>query len=161
MTSKKTPKRVAKRVVKTLPLVALRKACKEQRAIAQKEWPDGIPLTEATAAKVVELDLDMDWIAANILTDGARAEYKRVSGAALAEYRRVSGAAHAEYQRVSGPAYAEYERVRGPALAEYERVSGAAYAEYERVSGPALAEYDRVRALALLAGVIASLEAGA
>ena len=43
-----------------LPLSWLVGACEQQLSLLTKEWPNGIPLTEAAAARAIELNLDVD-----------------------------------------------------------------------------------------------------
>ena len=87
-----------------LPLKVLRAACAAQRSIVRREWPQGVPLTPLTAARCVELGLDLEWIAGHLVDDLAWAEFERVRAPALAEYDRVTAKAWAEYDRVTAPA---------------------------------------------------------
>ena len=89
-----------------LPLEALSDACASQLLIVRREWPLGVPLTPLTAARCVELGLDLGWIAGHLLDD----------------------LAWAEFERVRAKAKADYERVRAPALADYERATAKALA---------------------------------
>ena len=99
-----------------LPLEALRAACAAQRSIVRREWPQGVPLTPLTAARCLELGLDLEWIAGHLLDDLAWAEYARVMAPALAEYDRVTAKALAKYTRVRAKALADYARATAPAL---------------------------------------------
>ena len=76
-----------------LPLKALRAACAAQRSIVRREWPQGVPLTPLTAARCVELGLDLGWIAGHLLDDLALAEFERVRAPALADYERATAKA--------------------------------------------------------------------
>lgn len=42
-------------------------ACRDQVAKFKIEWPDGCDVTEATVARAVELKLDLQWAAQNLL----------------------------------------------------------------------------------------------
>ena len=106
-----------------IPLSRLAGACKDQLAIVTREWPNGIPVTQASMDRAVALKLDIDWAAKTLLTATALVEYERVKAPALAEYERVKATAMVEYERVMATALAEYERVKATALAEYERVT--------------------------------------
>ena len=121
-----------------IPLSRLAGACKDQLAIVTREWPNGIPVTQASMDRAVALKLDIDWAAKTLLTATALVEYERVKAPALAEYERVKATARAEYERVRATALAEYERVRATAMVEYERVMATALAEYERVKATIL-----------------------
>ena len=123
-------------VSRTLTLETLRAkhACAEQVKRFKATFGESVEITEALCASVAT-QFDFNWVAENLL-----------SPAALAEYQRVTAPALAEYERVKAPALAEYQRVVAPALTEYQRVTAPPRAEYERVTGPALAEYQRVKA---------------
>ena len=101
--------------MKRIPLSLLSGACAEQLSLVQREWPGGIPVTEAAASRAVALGLDLGWLANKLLP-----------APALAEYERARAPARAECERVTAPALAEYERVTSPARAEYERATTAA-----------------------------------
>ena len=121
-----------------IPLSRLAGACKDQLAIVTREWPNGIPVTQASMDRAVALKLDIDWAAKTLLTATALVEYERVKAPALAEYERVKATAMVEYERVMATALAEYERVMATAMVEYERVMATALAEYERVKATIL-----------------------
>ena len=102
----------------TIATAALHDALTErpcrQWDIVEQEWPDEIPLTEATIARARELGLDPAWVGGRLPEPG------------WAEYKRATAPACAEYERAIAPAWAEYKRVRDAACAEYERVRDAA-----------------------------------
>lgn len=64
-------------------------ACQSQYAIVAAEWPDGIPLTEATVARTIELRLDLSWAAWKLLTQAERVEYEQAIAPAEAAYRQA------------------------------------------------------------------------
>ena len=113
----------------TIATAALHDALTErpcrQWDIVEQEWPDEIPLTEATIARARELDLDLAWVGGR-LPEPVWAEYERAIAPAWAEYKRATAPACAEYERAIAPAWAEYERAIAPAWAENERVRDAA-----------------------------------
>ena len=129
-----------------IPLSRLAGACKDQLAIVTREWPNGIPVTQASMDRAVALKLDIDWAAKTLLTATALVEYERVMAPAMVEYKRVMAPAMVEYERVTDTAMVEYERVRATALAEYERVKATARAKYERVTDT----YQRAKVTILL-----------
>ena len=144
-----------------LPLEALSDACASQLLIVRREWPQGVPLTPLTAARCVELGLDLGWIAGHLLDDLALAEFERVRAPALADYVRVMAPRDADFKRVMAPvkagktlADAEYARVMALASAEFDRVMALALAEKTLAD----AEYARATAPALLDGVIQTLK---
>ena len=81
----------------TIEWLKSRNACKDQVAIVKREWGDTIPLTRENLRRAVELQLDLDWLVANLeLTTKAL----RVYNEATAEARRVYYEARAEARRV-------------------------------------------------------------
>jgi hypothetical protein len=110
-------------VMKIIPLDLLRKkrACQKQLSLVESEWPSGIPLTKATAERFLELELNIDWVVENLLTEQEQIEYERIQQLAKAEYERIIQPALAEYKRIIQPAWAEYLGIKQPALAEYLR----------------------------------------
>ena len=73
-----------------IPLSRLAGACKDQLAIVTREWPNGIPVTQASLDRAVALKLDIDWAAKTLLTATALVEYERVKAPAWAKYERVT-----------------------------------------------------------------------
>lgn len=107
--------------MKTITLDRLAGACQEQLALVRKEWPDGIPLTEASALRAVEVGLDLDWLAWRLLTPEALVKYEMAKVAPWADYKRVTTAAWADFERAKVAALAEYDRVENSASAAFER----------------------------------------
>jgi len=81
------------------------KACFDQLAIFEREWPDGAEVTRENLERARALSLDLHWFARIVLPAPAREEYKR-----------VRSAARAKYEHVMAPAWAEYKRARDAAL---------------------------------------------
>jgi hypothetical protein len=90
-------------------------ACSDQIEIVQREWGDAAPLTRENLLRAVELRLDLDWLADELLLS---AEPLRVYREATAEAWRVYRAAKAEALRVYRAAKAEALRVYEAATAE-------------------------------------------
>jgi hypothetical protein len=110
--------------MKIIPLALLRKkrACQEQLSLVESEWPQGIPLTQETAERFLKLELDIEWVANNLLTEQEQVEYERIAQPASAEYLRIIKPAWAKYENdCQKSAYAEYKRIAQPAYAEYKR----------------------------------------
>lgn len=112
----------------TSSMLRAKNACKEETAIFESEWPDGLEVTEAVADRVIELGLSVGWVVENFLTASAWAEYNRVMASACAEYERVTAPALAEYERVTAPALAVYNRVK-------VRTAIRLYIEHEKQNG--------------------------
>ena len=50
-------------------------ACLEQMELVEKEWPDGIPLTKASAKRTIELHLDLAWAGERLLNPSLRSTF--------------------------------------------------------------------------------------
>jgi len=112
-------------------------ACQPQVDLFRSTFGETAELTAENGEKAAAVGLDINWLAAQVLTDERLTEYGRVTAAASAEYQRVTAAALAEYERATTAALAEYQRVTAAASAEYQRVRAAASAEYQRVTAAA------------------------
>lgn len=126
--------------------------CGDQFATVCAEWPNGIPISEASAMRAVNLELDLDWLAHRFLPTPKWVGYRRLRDAAWEEYERSRDAALAEQGRSVGAECAEYDRLRD-ARADPERSIDAECAEYERLMGTAWAKYQRSKAMALLSAL--------
>jgi hypothetical protein len=139
----------------TLDWLKSQYACEDQLKIFVETFGESAELNEVNAAKAIESNLDLDWLAVHILTTSALADYERVTATAWAEYERVTATEWAKYERATAPAWAEYERVTSPAGAEYEparptSLRTTAWAEYHRATATAWAEYERFKAAAII-----------
>jgi hypothetical protein len=85
-----------------IPLSVLRDACAKQLGLVKAEWPGGIPLTQEAVKRAVELELDIDWLASNLLRPVTYAEYAQVREKADAEYEKAEQSAYAKYEKVIG-----------------------------------------------------------
>ena len=82
-----------------------KKACLEQVAIFQKEWPKGAEITLEALQRAVELGLDIEWFALTFLPAPAREAYEKAIASALEAYKKAIA-----------PAWEAYEKARAPAL---------------------------------------------
>ena len=80
-------------------------ACTEQVNLFATEWPEGCEVSEQNALRAIELGLDIDWLAKNVLTGDKLAEYEKVCAPAWAEYKKVRDQALAEYYKVCAMAF--------------------------------------------------------
>ena len=128
-------------------------ACQDQVDLFADTFGDEVIIkSEKHARKLADKypEFDYGWIAVNMLSEAARAEYKEVRGPAWAEYQEVLDAAFAEYEKALEAALAEHRKGLDSTWASYLKVRASALAEYEEVRGPAWAEYRKVRAAAAL-----------
>jgi hypothetical protein len=91
----------------TAELLRSHRACTDQLALFEREFPDGMDTSEATLLRAVEVGLDLNWAACWLLPPLLRAEY----------------------QSQHAPLWAEYERQRAPLWAEYLRQCARMLAE--------------------------------
>jgi len=115
----------------------LRGACREQRAIFRKEWPDGAAITVRNGLRAVKLGLDVTW------------PIGYLKGDLLAEYERQKASLWAEYERQKASLWAEYQRQKALLLVEYPRQEASLWAEYEQQEASLWAEYEQQEALLL------------
>jgi hypothetical protein len=115
----------------TSKLLKRKRACREQVALFEKLFPNGVEVTEAICVAHAD-KFNFHWAAENLLSAPALAEYERIEAPAWAEYMRSLAAAWDEYGRSLAAAWDEYGRSRAAAWAEYGRSRAAALAEYER-----------------------------
>ena len=78
-------------------------ACKYQVKIFCKEWPNGAVVNEKNALRAVELELDVGWLATNLLSGAAWVSYRKARDAAWAKHRKAEVAAWAK-RRAAGDA---------------------------------------------------------
>jgi hypothetical protein len=64
------------------------KACEEQVARFEREWPQGANVTVQHCNRAVEIGLDLDWLAEHMLTATAWAAYKQAKAPAFYEASR-------------------------------------------------------------------------
>ena len=115
------------------------RACSDQRALFRKHYPNGAPLTHATARKAMRLGFDLDWLVVAMVpaNSPARATYEEVKRPAWASYEEVKRAAWATYEEVKRAARATYEEVERAARATYEEATRPAWASYVCAIAPA------------------------
>ena len=80
-------------------------ACTEQVNLFATEWPSGCEVSEQNALRAIELGLDVDWLAKNVLTGDKLAEYDKVRDQAQAEYYKAYTSARAEYNKACAMAF--------------------------------------------------------
>ena len=102
----------------------LKGACRRQRAIFRREWPNGAPITLASVRKTRRLGLDVEWLVSSMLSASAEAAYN----AAIA------------------PAWAAYDAAIAPAWAAYDAAIASAEAAYNAAIAPAWAAYNAATA---------------
>jgi len=112
-----------------IPLDRLMGACKDQLDIVLKEWPDGIPLTEEAAERALELKLDIDWAADNLLISegGKRDEYDSASESYMDNYYSIIGPEREKFAEVQALAWEKYKSIVDPAYASYKDMVNAEY----------------------------------
>ena len=99
----------------TAEMLRSKTACEKQVMIFESEWPNGMPLDESVAPRIVDLKLSVNWFAENFLKPAAWDEYNRVEAAAWDEYKCAKATAWDEYKRVMAPVWTKYERAKATA----------------------------------------------
>jgi hypothetical protein len=126
------------------------RACDEQVAIFETEWPDGTEVTPATVARAIELGLNLEW-GVRLLPPRVRAEYHakvfpiRAQYAARvapiwAEYHAKVFPIRAQYAARVAPIWAEYHAKVFPIREECDAKVAAIWAECDAKVGPIWAE---------------------
>ena len=88
-------------------------ACPDQVALFRTTFGEAAEVSPETLARAREVGLSLAWLADEVLTDAARAEYERVITPAWEEYVRE----WMKSARYSASAWAEYDRFRAPEAA--------------------------------------------
>lgn len=93
--------------MKIIPLAALKGACRRQRRLVKRQWPDGIPVSMKSVALAAKLELDIGWLARHILvkpTGKAWQEYVKVEEQAWHHYMTDCDARRAHFLETIGKA---------------------------------------------------------
>ena len=150
-----------------IPLEKLSRACRSQLDKVTHEWPDGIPLNEQTAERAVELKLDIDWAAAELLPSKVFVEYRNQLCKSASERDRKVQKEILEYQDTKALAMTEYQKIKKEMLIQvceahldindtseawknYVKIANEAWEKYERVVAPVIAEHELRKAKILL-----------
>ena len=97
-------------------------ACKEDGIdVFAAEWPDGCNLTKKALLRAVEIGLDVDWFAREVLTGVALTEYDKRVALLWAEYDKRVAPLRAEYDKRVAPLRAEFNKKVAPLWAEYDK----------------------------------------
>lgn len=93
--------------MKTIPLSLISKNCADYAAIAA-EWPDGIPVTRASAKRAAELRININWVAERSLARSKWYEFNRLDNEASEIYYRACDKADEECELVKEKEFARY-----------------------------------------------------
>ena len=92
-----------------ITLAHLKGACADQRALFQRTFPDGAPLTEEFVDTALKARLDILWLT-HLLPPPARAKYMRARAPAWAKYQRTVTAEQADYESAQAAAIKELSK---------------------------------------------------
>ena len=126
-----------KRPVVTLKSIRALKPCQKQYRLLRKAFPDGVPLTVASAKRLARLDVSFVWY-------GVRA----LCGEQYQEFSEASHAADLTYMLETGQMYREY---RNAAAIGTDRDCYAAWRKYDLATAPFRERQRFAEAKALLA----------
>ena len=76
-------------------------ACPDQVLIFEKEWPNGVEISQEVLQRAVEVHLDLDWFAFTFLPAPAREAYKKAIAPAWAAYIKATATAWAAYDKAT------------------------------------------------------------
>lgn len=107
-----------------LPLYVLeaKDACKEDMEVVRQEWPNGIPVTEETAVRVVELELDLDWAIENLLSFEEYKSYMQAKRPVQQDYINARDSIRILYNQAGSPVnFKEFDEALAPARKIYRQ----------------------------------------
>jgi hypothetical protein len=111
-----------------------RGACADQAARFAALWPEGGALTRANLSRAAGADLDLTWLAPQVLTLTAERAYTEARATARRAYDEARATARLAYTeaRATGPI--------NPALLAYDEAIAPARRAYDEALVPALAD---------------------
>ena len=121
----------------TVEMLKAKDACENQVRIFAKEWPEGVRVTKQALERAVELGLDIDWAAQNLLPAPAWAAYAQAIAPAWAAYGQEKATAWAAYAQARATAWAAYDQARATARAAYDQARAPALAAYNQATATA------------------------
>ena len=108
----------------------LRGACKEQRDIFRKEWPEGAEVTIENVRRAQELGLNLVW-GEQWFTAPARKAYIEATAPARKAYDEATAQARKAYIEATAPARKAYYEARVPARKAYIEATAPALKAYD------------------------------
>ena len=110
----------------TASFLSKHKACSKQVEIFRKEWPNGATLTLKNALRAVELGLNLDWVAENLLPPKADAAYDKAWAKASAAYDKAMAEPYAAYAKAMAEPYAAYAKALAEPRAAHDKAMAKA-----------------------------------
>ena len=80
-----------------------------------------------------------------LLSQSARADYKKIWQSALADCDKIWQSARADYDKIWQSALADYEKIGQSALADCDKIWQSALDDYEKIRQSALDDYEKIR----------------
>ncbi len=111
-----------------ITLAMLRGACKEQRDIFRKEWPEGAEVTIENVRRAQELGLSLLWGERWFTADALKA-YDEAIAHSLKVYLEATAPAREVYEEAIAPAREVYEEAIAPAQKAYRDATATAWCE--------------------------------
>jgi hypothetical protein len=105
--------------MKLITVSMLRGACRSQRALFRKTFPEGAPVTMSAARKAKEAGLDVLWLA-NLLPKPLDDDYLAKRKSLDDDYLAKRKPLYEDYLAKCKPLDADYEAKRKPLYADYE-----------------------------------------
>ena len=125
-------------------------ACSQQVEIFRAEWPEGCEITKQTVLRAVELKLDIEWAAENLLSKEAFRSYQKARAPHWNTYQEACAPHLKAYNEAVAPLYKAYEEACAPHLKAYEEACAPHYKTYNEACVQLYKAYQEARAIAFL-----------
>ena len=100
----------------TVELLQEKGACSNQVAVFKKLWPRGIVPSLKAIRQAQKAELDLDWVARNLLSEPALKAYLEATAAACKAYNEATAAACKAFNEATAPARKAYNEAKVKAL---------------------------------------------
>ena len=93
-----------------------KRACAEQIAIFEREWPNGVEVNEANVLRAFAIGLDVGWFVETLLSLPSLVAFRQAEFLAQAAYRIALASTPVAYNQYETPSWQAYERDWAQAL---------------------------------------------
>jgi hypothetical protein len=135
--------------MKLITVSMLRGACRSQRALFRKTFPDGAPVTMSAVRKAQNAGLDVLWLT-NLLPKPLDDDYWAKRKPLNADYEAKRKSLYADYEAKYKPLDDDYEAKRKSLYADYEAKYKPLDDDYEAKYKPLDDDYEAKRIKLLL-----------
>jgi len=103
-----------------------RQACESQIAVFAEEWPKGVTVTRNSLLRAASLNLDVEWLAGQILKPPARKAYDEATAPAWKAYGKATASAWKAYGEATASAWKAYGEAIASAQKAYDEAIASA-----------------------------------